>query len=149
MRTGEACNRTVVMAEVGTGIVEAAQRMREHHVGTLVVVREDGDAPHPVGIVTDRDVVIEVVAKRAPIDTLTVADIMTRELVSCDEDEDLLLAFDRMRHKGIRRMPVVNRRGALVGLLAVDDVIELLAELIARVPKLVQREQQVEMRNRP
>lgn len=137
------------MAEVDTGIVEAAQRMREHHVGTLVVVREDGDAPHPVGIVTDRDVVIEVVAKRAPIDTLTVADIMTRELVSCDEDEDLLLAFDRMRHKGIRRMPVVNRRGALVGLLAVDDVIELLAELIARVPKLVQREQQVEMRNRP
>lgn len=149
MRTGEACNRLVIIADADTSIIKAAELMREHHVGSLVIVRRNGGAPRPVGLITDRDIVIEVIAKKAPLDTLTVADIMTRELITAEEDEDILRAFDRMRIKGVRRLPVVSKSGGLVGLLAVDDMVELLADLISRVPNLVRREQKVEVRERP
>lgn len=148
MRVGEVCNRTVVIIEGDAGIVRAAQLMREHHVGSLVLVRREGEVNYPVGILTDRDLVVEVLAAEAPLERLTVADVVTQPLVTVDQNEDLMQAFDRMRDKGIRRMPVVNAQCALVGLLAVDDVLEILAELMSRVPQLIHREQAAEARLR-
>ncbi|MBL6750959.1 MAG: CBS domain-containing protein [Nevskia sp.] len=149
MRVGEACNRTVVVATADTAIVEAAQLMRQYHVGTLVVVERDGQTARPVGMVTDRDVVVEVVAKEVPLERVVLGDIMSTEITIANEDDDLLETLDRMRDRGVRRMPVIGQGGALIGILAVDDVLELLAETIGRIPQLVRFEQQVEARHRP
>ncbi|MBX6419749.1 MAG: CBS domain-containing protein [Nevskia sp.] len=149
MRVGEVCNRAVVVAAPETGVVEAAQLMREYHVGTLVVVERDGAQARPLGIVTDRDLVIEVLAKEAAPEDLAMEDFITGELITATQDDDLLETLGRMRSEGIRRMPVIGDQGELVGILSVDDVLEMLAEAIGQVPQLVRRQQTAEITRRP
>lgn len=148
MRTGECCNTSVVVAQRSTSIVEAAQLMREFHVGALVVVDPDGGTARPVGMVTDRDLVIEILAEEAPASGITVGDIMSSDLVTAGWDNELLDTLDRMRSEGVRRIPVVGATGALMGLLAVDDVLDLLAEAVGRVPQLVRHQQNIEAQRR-
>src|SRR3990172_2092900 len=110
--------------------------MREFHVGDVVVVEEKDNKRIPVGIVTDRDLVIEVLAKGVPMDKVTAGDIMSAELVTVYEDEGLWLTLQRMRVKAIRRLPVVSSDGALVGILTFDDVIDLLASELHELARL-------------
>ena len=128
MNAGELCNREVVFVYRDTRLVEAARLMREHHVGSLVVVVERLSERVPVGIVTDRDIVIAVVAKELDPRTLTVADVLTDSLVTVREQDDVSDALRVMREAGIRRVPVLSRSGALAGILTLDDVLELMAE---------------------
>jgi len=144
MAVGEICNREVVMTEKSVSVVEAAQLMRTHHVGDLVVVEEKGGRRHPVGIVTDRDIVVEVVAAGVNPDTFKVGDIMGPELATLRESEGLFEALRYMRDKGVRRMPVVDRDGGLVGILTLDDLLSLLAEEMTELAKLVSHERQRE-----
>ena len=144
MAVGEICNREVVITEKSVSVVDAAQLMRSHHVGDLVVVEEKGGRRHPVGIVTDRDIVVEVVAAGVNPDTLKVGDIMGPELATLRESEGLFEALRYMRDKGVRRMPVVDRDGGLVGILTLDDLLSLLAEEMTELAKLVSRERQRE-----
>jgi CBS domain-containing protein len=148
MPIGEICNREVVFATRDTSILEAAQLMRRHHVGDLVVVDEKNGKRIPVGIVTDRDIVIEVIAKEADINSLTAGDIMGPELVTAREAEGVFEAIQLMRLKGVRRMPVVDPHGGLVGIISVDDLVELLAEEMNELAKLISREQVREAKNR-
>lgn len=149
MRVGEACNRTVVVTSPSASIVEAARLMREYHVGTLVVAEGESPAVQPVGILTDRDLVIEILAEPVVPDEVTVKDVMSGDPVTAEEDDDLLETLDRMRSGGVRRMPVVNGAGALVGILSMDDVLEVLAGAIGEVPQLIRRQQFAEERRRP
>lgn len=149
MRVADCCNATVVVAQPTTGVTEAAKIMREFHVGTLVVVESDAGKPHPVGMVTDRDLVVEILAEEAPADELTVGDVMSREIVTAHWNDDLLETLDLMRSQGVRRMPVVNEAGELAGILAVDDVLELLVDAIGHVPQLVRTQQHHESLRRP
>ena len=128
MAVGEICNREVVIAKKALSVVDAAQLMRKHHVGDLVVVEERNGRRHPVGIVTDRDIVVEVVAAGVSPDALKVGDIMSPEVATVRESEGLFEALRHMRDKGVRRMPVVDREGGLVGILTLDDLLNLLAE---------------------
>lgn len=128
MKAGELCNREVVFVYRDTRLVEAARLMREHHVGSLVVVVERLSERVPVGILTDRDVVVAVVAKELDPRTLTVADVLTDGLVTVREQDDVSDALRVMREAGIRRVPVLSRSGALAGILTLDDVLELMAE---------------------
>ena len=148
MSAGEYCNRDVVVAEAGTPVLEAAQLMRAHHVGNLVVVDSPANGTKPVGIVTDRDIVIEVVATGASVDALTVGDIMSAGIVTVTEDTKLMDAVALMRSKGVRRLPVVDSNGKLAGILTVDDVIDLLAEQLNDLTKLIFVEQRREERRR-
>ena len=127
MAVGEICNREVVITEKSVSVVDAAKLMRSHHVGDLVVVEEKGGRKHPVGIVTDRDIVVEVVAAGVNADALKVGDIMGPEVATVRESEGLFEALRYMRDKGVRRMPVVDREGGLVGILTLDDLLSLLA----------------------
>jgi CBS domain-containing protein len=145
MAVGEICNREVVVAEKGSSVVEAAQLMRMHHVGDLVVVEQRGAGRFPVGIVTDRDIVVEVVAAGVNPDALKVGDIMGPEVATVREGEGLFEALRYMRDKGVRRMPVVDAAGVLVGILTMDDVLALLAEEMSEVAKLVSHERQREV----
>jgi CBS domain-containing protein len=90
--------------------------MREHHVGSLVVVKEDDPGRIPIGIVTDRDIVVEVVAEGMDHKALTVGEIMGRELVTAGEQDNVLDVLQVMRRRGIRRLPVVTALGSLQAL---------------------------------
>ena len=124
--------------------------MRKHHVGTLVVVDESkkmGNAI-PVGILTDRDIVIEVIAEEVALNTIIVGDVMSDELLTVREVDGIWETMQRMRGRGIRRVPVVNEAGELAGILAIDDLLELLAEELADLSKLIKREHHREQETR-
>lgn len=148
MNAGELCNREVVFVYRDTRLVEAARLMREHHVGSLVVVVERLSERVPVGIVTDRDIVIAVVAKELDPRTLTVADVLTDSLVTVREQDDVSDALRVMREAGIRRVPVLSRSGALAGILTLDDVLELMAEEMNDFARTMVKERLREVRVR-
>lgn len=138
------CNREVLVVDKHDTILEAAALMRKHHAGDVVIVEERNGSRYPTGIVTDRDIVIELIAKGIPIDTVTVGDLRCRELVLAQQDDDLLDAIQLMRQKGVRRLPVVDKSGALIGIITADDLIELIAEQLQGIAKLIGKEQALE-----
>jgi CBS domain-containing protein len=147
MTIGDICNRNVVVAPKGEMVVDAAKRMRTSHVGALVIV-ENRDGRHvPIGIVTDRDIVIGAVAGDADhLNYLLVKEVMTSDLVTATEQDSIEAALKKMHEHGIRRLPIVDASGALVGILTLDDVLRYLtaqqSELVAMVAREQARERQ-------
>jgi len=148
MPIGEVCNREVAVIEADTTISEAVKLMRDQHVGDIVVVEQRGPEPVPVGILTDRDIVIEVLAEDVDPQSISVGDIMSASLLTARESEELIDVIARMRAQGVRRVPVVNERGGLEGILTVDDILELLAEQVNGLAGLVKTEQRRERERR-
>jgi len=149
MTIGEICTRETVFTTRETTVATAARLMRHHHVGTLVVVEEmNGGRRVPVGIVTDRDVVVEVMATGLDPNAITVGDIMGQELVTARESEGVLETMQIMRYKGVRRLPIVDKDGQLVGIVSFDDLLEVLAEQFGELAKIVAREQARETSSR-
>ncbi len=148
MPVSEICNREVIIVQPGNTAHEAAQLMRSHHVGDVVIVDDSGGVRKPVGIVTDRDLAIEVLSARLDPALVTVNDIVTTELFTIREDAGLFDAIELMRKAGVRRLPVVAGDGALVGILALDDLLELLAEELLSLSKLVRHERKIEAERR-
>ena len=140
MTAGEYCNREVVITGQDVSVTEAAMLMKQHHVGDLVVVEKQGEKTLPIGIITDRDIVIEVIAKKADPDSLIIKDIMSTGLITVEEKEALLDTLTLMQNRGVRRIMVVDAQGSLQGLLSADDAIELIAEAMNNLTKLVKRE---------
>jgi len=148
MPIGEICNRSVVFARPADSIVEAARLMREHHVGDLVVVDEANGTRTPVGILTDRDLVIEIIAKEVDMTRVTVGDVMSNHLHVAREEDGIYDTIQAMRARGIRRVPVVNGKGQLTGIVSADDLLELLSDEIAALAKLSTRQQAREQKTR-
>jgi CBS domain-containing protein len=148
MPISELCNREVVYAQRNESTLEAARLMRQHHVGDVVVVDERDGVKVPVGIITDRDLVVEITAPELDPNAITVGDIMTPELAVVKEDAGLYESIQYMRAVGVRRLPVVNESGGLVGILTLDDLLELLGEEMSTLAKLVKHEQKRETMNR-
>jgi len=148
MTIGKVCNREVVFIHAQASVPEAARLMREYHVGDLVVTKEKTGKRVPVGIVTDRDIVLEVIAEGVGMDDVSVGDIMSDNLVTARESDGLLETVKVMRAKGIRRLPVVNDDHELVGILSVDDLIDLFSEQIVDLARLIAREQSREKAGR-
>lgn len=148
MPIGEICNREVVVAQRETTVLEAVRLMRQHHVGDLVIVDEVSGKRIPVGIVTDRDVVLEVVAMELDASALTAGDIMGPELATIGESEGVFETIRYMRTKGVRRIPVVNTQGALIGIVSLDDLLELLAEEMNELTKILSKERMHERQSR-
>lgn len=149
MTAGKYCNREVIITEPETTVIEAAQLMRSYHVGTLVVVGKKDDESIPLGVVTDRDLVIEVLAQEVPPEGVTVADLMSRDLVMVHENEGLLDTLEIMRVRGVRRVPVINDKGGLEGILSADDALELISEATNHLIKLMRREVEREEKEHP
>ncbi len=116
--------RTVETIEPQETLLQAARIMREAHVGSLVVVESSDEALLPIGILTDRDIVVEAVAQNLPMESTLVEDVMTEDLVTCFEDDDLDHAVELMKRNGIRRLPIVSEEHSLCGILSLDDVLE-------------------------
>ena len=149
MRAGEICNREVVVIDTDSSIVEAAKVMREYHVGDVVVVSENYGKQSPIGILTDRDIAIEIVAKGTAPEAVSVGDAMSFELVTADENDDLMHVIEIMRDRGVRRIPIVDANEVLLGILSVDDVLDLISEIFVDIVHLVDRQNRRETRTRP
>jgi len=149
MRVGEYCNREVVVIEEDGSITETARIMREYHVGDVIIVRSQHGKQIPLGILTDRDIALEIVAKSADPETVRAGDAMSYELSTVNEDDDLMHAIEIMRDKGIRRLPVVDIDEALVGILTVDDVLDLFSEVFIDIVHLVDQQRRREAKTRP
>lgn len=148
MRVGEVCNREVVVIGRDATLLEAAKLMRSQHVGDVVVVEERDTNRIPVGILTDRDMVIALIAEEVPLNAVTVGDVMSFELIIARESDGLFDTVEHMRDRGVRRLPVVAENGSLVGILAVDDVLDLLAEQLTALVRLVACERRHEEQRR-
>jgi CBS domain-containing protein len=148
MPLGEYCTRNVITADVEASVYEAAQLMRHHHVGTVVAMRRNGSGEIPVGIVTDRDIVLEIIAPGLDPEVLTVGDIMSTELMTVKENASIFEAIQHMRTMAVRRLPIVNDSGELVGIVTLDDLLGLLSEELHALARMVTREQQREVHTR-
>jgi CBS domain-containing protein len=148
MNAGEICNREVVVAYRDTSLSAAARLMREHHVGSLIVVVERAKERVPVGILTDRDIVVAVVAKELDARTLKVGEVMSSGVFAVREQDGLAEVLRAMREHGVRRVPVVTHSGALAGLLTIDDLLELVADELGDFVRTISRERVRESRAR-
>ena len=149
MKVEAICTRDFVYASPESSVCEAAKIMRELHIGGLIVARAEAGRQIPLGIVTDRDIVVGVVAAELSPAALTLGEIMGPELVTAREDEDVFETIERMRSCGVRRMPVLAADGSLAGIVSLDDVLEALAEEMTQIASLIAREQWQERQTRP
>lgn len=128
MDIGEICNREVVFATEDMSVKEAAELMRDKHVGSLVVIREADLGRIVTGMVTDRDIAIVAVARDFDPQSLRVGDIMSGQVVTARADASLNDVLHLMRQGGVRRVPVTTENGVLIGIATLDDLLEVLAE---------------------
>lgn len=141
MPIGEICVREVVVAPKDTTVQDAAHLMRQNHVGNLVIVDRANGGGKPIGIVTDRDITISVVATKLDPSVFTLGDMITEKLVAAREDQGIFETIQQMRMKGIRRLPVIDKEGKLTGIVSLDDLIQLLAKEMNELSKLISQEQ--------
>jgi CBS domain-containing protein len=144
----EICTPDVVLCSSDTRVLTAARIMRQKHVGDLVVVDDSDGDQTPLGMVTDRDIVVEVLGKELDPRTVTVAEIMRKPAVIANECEDVSQAIDRMKAHGVRRIPVMGADRKLIGIVAVDDLLRKLAAVASALADIVDRQQGNEHRGR-
>jgi CBS domain-containing protein len=141
---GEVCNREVVIATPDMSVMEAATLMKSYHVGDVVIVTERDGQRAPIGILTDRDIVMALVDRAVRLPYLRVSDVMSRDLVTGVGDENLCDVIKKMQSHGVRRLPVVNAHGGLEGILTFDDLVELLSDELSELARLMAVEQKRE-----
>jgi CBS domain-containing protein len=148
MEVGKLCTVDTICCTRDESVQGAAFLMRKHHVGDIVVVDDADGVPVPAGIVTDRDIVVSVVALGLDPNGLQVGDIMTDDLLTADEHDDVTVTIERMRLRGIRRVPVVGEGGRLAGIVSADDLLGFLAEEMEDLARISPYQQQHERRMR-
>ena len=148
MPIAEICSRGVVIANPDDSLRTVAALMRVHHVGSVVVTRDDAGLCRPLGIITDRDIVLALVAKDVSPDAVSAGDVMSEPLETLNETDEVWTALERMRSRGVRRLPVLGTQGELVGIVSTDDLLELVAEELSGLARIIGREQRQEVSRR-
>jgi CBS domain-containing protein len=134
----------VITVDRQIDIAAAAAVMRENHIGYLIVTDAAAGGSSPVGVLTDRDIIVKVLAKDVDPHTLTVGDVMTPEPLTAAEDDGISETLHRMRRLGVRRVPVVGARGQVSGVLSIDDVVDHLVGQLTDVAGSVRNELEIE-----
>lgn len=145
LTVGEICTRSVVIACQNMDVSEAARLMSEHHVGSLVVVEDAPGGRVVVGLLTDRDIVINIVARDRDAKAVRVGDIMKRNLITVRPADSVNDTLTLMRRHGVRRVPVINVHAVLVGIVTLDDLLEIVAEQLHSLVQTIKSEQQREV----
>lgn len=148
MPIADICSRGVIIASPDDSLRTIAELMRQHHVGSVVVTRDANGVVYPVGIITDRDIVLALVAKDVSPDAVSAGDVMSEPLETADENDEIWQVLERMRNRGVRRLPVVGLRGELIGIVSADDLLELVAEEVVNLARIINREQRQEVKHR-
>ena len=151
MNVAQLCSRNVVTVRKIDEVIAAARLMRERHVGFLVVTEPDfaGTIERPIGVLTDRDIVVSIIARERDPRSLVVGDVMTENPVVLDRFDSIAAAVSEMRRIGVRRMPVTGELGQLFGVLSLDDVLDALAGELHNLAGAVRNEQRIENAMRP
>lgn len=140
MRVGEFCVREVIECTRKTSALELSQIMRRSHVGDVVVVDQPNGKKIAVGIVTDRDLAVEVMATERDPALVTAGDLIGRKLITVGEGSDVYETAELMRYEGVRRVPVVDDQGGLAGIVTMDDLIKIIGEQLALLAQVIGRE---------
>lgn len=140
MKVGEFCIHDVVYVEPRASLFSVAELMRRHHIGSVLVANKADGKTEPVGIITDRDLVIEVLAAKLDPDQVVAEDIMSFNLTVAHEDDDLWDAIHRMQQESVRRIPVLDERDHLVGIFSLDDLLRVFADELHGIVHLVHHE---------
>jgi CBS domain-containing protein len=148
MSISEFSRHEVVCATRDTTVTEAAALMRQHHIGDVIIVERRGEKQIPVGIVTDRDIVVEVIAAGVDPNTLKLGDLKLAPLVTVAEGTTYAQTVSKMAVEGVRRMPVVKSDGTLTGIITLDDMLWQLAGPLAALAGLSGRGRQFETSTR-
>lgn len=148
MPIADICSRGVIIASPDDSLRSVAELMRQHHVGSVVITRDANGVVYPVGIITDRDIVLALVAKNVSPDAVSAGDVMSEPLETADENDEIWQVLERMRNRGVRRLPVVGLRGELIGIVSADDLLELVAEELVSLARIINREQRQEVSRR-
>ena len=149
MSVATVCRRGIVCIEPGRSLREAAELMRSAHVGALVVVEREPEQRRPLGILTDRDIVVEAAAAGVDLDAVTAGDAMTPDPLTVAEEDDELRIIGQMRAHRVRRVPVVDSGGQAVAMLSADDLFDTLAEALSALAWLTMSEREQERERRP
>ncbi|HEY0943598.1 MAG TPA: CBS domain-containing protein [Steroidobacter sp.] len=140
MNVGRVCTREVVFVDESESLHTAAELMRNKWVGSVVVCKEVDSQRVPVGMITDRDVAMAALRSEGRLSGILASQAMSRNPLVIPQDEDVADALERMRSHGVRRAPVVNTGGALVGLVSIDDLLEVLVEQLSSIVHLIARQ---------
>lgn len=131
-------NLNVICCGPDTPIDEVASLMRRHHVGDVVVLDSQQEGARvPIGILTDRDILVETLSLGVDPKVFTASDLMSSPPTTVQEDASLSEALGIMRGKDIRRLPVVNRAGSLFGIISSDDVLNVIASELSMIAGLM------------
>lgn len=141
MSIRQICTPEVVCINRNATIAQAAEQMREFHVGTLVVVEGANDNFFPIGLITDRDIVVSVVAAHISPDDLIVGEVMNPQLTTVQIDEDVYETIQMMSARGIRRVPVLDKEGKIVGIVSQDDLLAHLSREMISLSMISRRQQ--------
>lgn len=136
MKVGEICHRNVITATPDTSAFELSRIMFNQHVGSVVIV-ENKEHPKPIGIVTDRDLVLQVLAKALDSHATTASEIMSGEVVTACTSTGVLETMRHMRSHGVRRLPVVDQNQMLVGILALDDLLDVIVSELGELSNTI------------
>lgn len=140
MSVGHVCNREAIVANRGDSLLDIAKLMRKYHVGSVIIVEPHGERVRPIGIITDRDLVVEILAEELDNSTVALEDVMSPTLITAEEDDDVYDVIEAMRNHGVRRVPVVDQEGFLVGVLAMDDLLWNLSQELGNIVALIERQ---------
>lgn len=139
MTIGKLCKREVITASNKMSVHEAAELMKKHNIGDIIIVDEENSAK-PIGIFTDRDVAIKIVAEGVDPHTITVGDAISEELLVLKDYQHFQEAIEMMCAKGVRRAPIVDQHDKIIGIATVDDLILLLTDELGSLAKLIRRQ---------
>lgn len=148
MNVGDVCTRNVVTCLADASLAQVSVRMRDQHVGAVVIVDAESSR-RPIGLVTDRDIVLAVVAPGLEASVITAGDLLVDPLVTIAEDSDVIDAIRTMRARSVRRLPVVTADGALAGIVTMNDLVHLFSTEMGNLARLIERQPRREAKRRP
>lgn len=141
------CSKNLVCVNKNASLKYAALLMKNHHVGGLIVIESDG-VRKPIGVITDRDIVLNMVSDEKSTDT-KVADAMSSDLMTVNKEMGIADVIDQMENAGVRKMVVIDKAGNACGLVTSDDILQLLAREMYGIGRLVERQVEIERTKRP
>ncbi len=148
MTAAAVCQRDVSTITGDSSLVEAAAMMRDHHVGSLIVIENNKPQSVPIGIITDRDIVVQIMALDIPYEDVLISELMSDELYKVNGDQSVFELFKYMQEYAVRRLPVVDDMGDLIGIISLDDLVVLVASELENLAQVIRHQQNIEKTKR-
>jgi CBS domain-containing protein len=147
MESNKLISKKVITVKKDASVHEAAKLMRKHHIGDVVVL--DSRSSAPIGILTDRDIVLATIALNIPYEGLNVGDIMTEKLVTVSQNTGIHEVIRLMKLHGVKRIPVVGAKKNLLGIISRDNVMRYLGDEFSSIGNSYHRQRTKEKERRP